>query len=65
MYGLSTLLAGSRSTLIRDFRFLLWTVFTLALCLTLSQLPANAQAVFGSVVGNVTDTSAERSLAQR
>src|SRR5215467_7655907 len=53
MFGLSTLLAGSRSTLIRDFQFLLWTVFTLAL----SQPTANAQAVFGSLVGNVTDTS--------
>src|SRR5215831_10896353 len=57
MSGISTLLAGSRSTRIRDFRFLFCTVCTLALCLTLSQPPASAQAVFGSLVGNVTDSS--------
>src|ERR1051326_3950948 len=55
MYRHSTLLAGSRLAL--NFRLSSWALLTLVFGLTLFQQSAKAQAVFGSLVGNVTDAT--------
>jgi hypothetical protein len=55
MYGHSTLLTGTRFAL--NFRLTSWALLTLVFGLTLFQQPAKAQAVFGSLVGNVTDAT--------
>ncbi len=60
MSGLSTPLQGSRYTRYNravNWRLPLWAVLTLALSLAVCYRPANAQVVFGSIVGNVTDAS--------
>ena len=55
MYGCSTPQQRSRDSWARNCRLPMWTVLTLALTLTVAPAPSNAQVVFGSLVGNITD----------
>ena len=57
MYGLSIQHKGWQAAGARNCRLPLWAVLTLALTLAVSYPPANAQVVFGSLVGNVTDAT--------
>src|SRR5580698_9996147 len=57
MYGLLFQHKGCQVARARNFRLPLWAVSILALTLAVSYPPANAQVVFGSLVGNVTDAT--------
>src|ERR1700730_5162272 len=57
MYGLSIQHKGCQAARARNCRLPLWAVLTLALTLAVSYPPANAQVVFGSLVGNVTEAT--------
>src|SRR5579871_1836157 len=57
MYGRSTPMKGPHNICARNSRLLLSTVIALALGLMVAQPSANAQSVFGTLVGNVTDAT--------
>jgi hypothetical protein len=57
MYGLSIQHKRCQAAHARNCRLPLWAVLTLALTLAVSYPPANAQVVFGSLVGNVNDAT--------